>query len=82
MTIVRGTVPGELFGHRQFGALLGRLARPQFIAKAIAPLALTLVFAVDPERTLSLYTLAGVGIVALVAFRLAVRASGDPSGER
>ncbi len=82
MTIVRGTVPGELFGHRQFGALLGRLARPQFIAKAIAPLALTLVFAIDPERTLSLYTLAGVGIVALVAFRLAVRASGDPSGER
>ena len=53
MTIVRGTVPGELFGHRQFGALLGRLARPQFVAKAIAPLALTLVFAVDPARTLS-----------------------------
>ena len=58
MTIVRGTVPGELFGHRQFGALLGRLARPQFVAKAIAPLALTLVFAVDPARTLSLYALA------------------------
>jgi predicted MFS family arabinose efflux permease len=81
MTIVRGTVPGELFGHRQFGALLGRLARPQFIAKAIAPLALTLVFAIDPARTLSLYALAGVGLVALVAFRLAVRASrGKRSG--
>ena len=55
MTIVRGTVPGELFGHRQFGALLGRLARPQFVAKAIAPLALTLVFAVDPARMLSMW---------------------------
>jgi predicted MFS family arabinose efflux permease len=76
MTIVRGTVPGELFGHRQFGALLGRLARPQFVAKAIAPLALTLVFAIDPARTLSLYALAVIGIAALVAYRLALRANG------
>jgi predicted MFS family arabinose efflux permease len=75
MTIVRGTVPGELFGHRQFGALLGRLARPQFVAKAIAPLALTLVFAVDPDRTLSLYSLAAIGLAALVAYRLALRAN-------
>jgi MFS family permease len=75
MTIVRGTVPGELFGHRKFGALLGRLARPQFVAKAIAPLALTLVFAVDPARTLSLYALAAIGIAGLVAYRLALRAN-------
>jgi len=74
MTIVRGTVPGELFGHRHFGAMLGRLARPQFVAKAIAPLALTLVFAVDPARTLSLYALAAIGLAALVAYRLALRA--------
>ena len=43
MTIVRGTVPAELFGHRGYGALLGRLARPQFVLKASAPVALTLV---------------------------------------
>ena len=75
MTIVRGTVPGELFGHRQFGALLGRLARPQFVAKAVAPLALTLVFAFDPQRVLSLYALAAVGLVAFFAYRRALRAS-------
>jgi predicted MFS family arabinose efflux permease len=74
MTIVRGTVPGELFGHRHFGALLGRLARPQFVAKAIAPLALTLFFAVDPARTLSPYALALIGFAALGAYRLALRA--------
>jgi predicted MFS family arabinose efflux permease len=74
MTIVRGTVPGELFGHHRFGALLGRLARPQFVAKAIAPLAVTLVFAVDPSRTLSLHALAGIGLAALAAYRLALRA--------
>ena len=75
MTIVRGTVPGELFGHRQFGALLGRLAQPQFVARAIAPVALTLVFAIDPERTLSLYALALAGGVAFFAYRRALRAS-------
>jgi predicted MFS family arabinose efflux permease len=75
MTIVRGTVPGELFGHRQFGALLGRLAQPQFVAKAIAPVALTLVFAIDPQRVLSLYALAAVGLVAFFAYRRALRAS-------
>jgi predicted MFS family arabinose efflux permease len=75
MTIVRGTVPGELFGHRRFGALLGRLARPQFVAKAIAPLAMTLVFAVDPARTLSLYALAAIGLAALAAYQLALRAA-------
>jgi len=75
MTIVRGTVPGELFGHRQFGALLGRLAQPQFVARAIAPVALTLVFAIDPDRTLSLYALAVAGGIAFFAYRRALRAS-------
>ena len=40
MTIVRGTVPAVLFGRRGYGALLGRLALPSFVAKAAAPLAL------------------------------------------
>jgi predicted MFS family arabinose efflux permease len=73
MTIVRGTVPAELLGHTGFGALLGRLAQPQFIARAIAPLALTLVFAVDPTRRISLYALAVIGVVALGAYQLALR---------
>ena len=50
MTIVRGTVPAELFGHRDYGALLGRLALPQFVMQAIAPFALALLFLVDPAR--------------------------------
>jgi hypothetical protein len=72
MTIVRGTVPAELFASRGYGALLGRLAQPQFIAKAIAPLALTLVFAVDASRNVSLWTLVGCGLVALLAYRRAI----------
>jgi len=76
MTIVRGTVPAELFGQRGYGALLGRLARPQFILKAIAPVALTLLFVVDPSRTLTPYALLLVAVAALLAYRLAVAAAG------
>jgi MFS family permease len=72
MTIVRGTVPAELFGSRGYGALLGRLAQPQFIAKAIAPLALTLVFVVDDSRYVSRWTLVGCGVIALVAYQRAI----------
>jgi len=74
MTIVRGTVPAELFGQRGYGTLLGRLALPQFLAKAMAPLALALLFTFDPTRTTALYALALTAVAALFAYRLAIRA--------
>jgi hypothetical protein len=73
MTIVRGTVPAEIFGRRNFGALLGRLARPQLIARAGAPLALALCFAFDPARTITPYLLVALGLAALIAYRGALR---------
>jgi MFS family permease len=73
MTIVRGTVPGVLFGSREFGALLGRLAQPQFILKALAPVAVTLLFAADETRLVALASLASGAIVALAAYRMAIR---------
>jgi predicted MFS family arabinose efflux permease len=76
MTIVRGTVPAELFGARGYGALLGRLARPQFILKSSAPLALTLLYTVDPDRMLTPYALLLVALAALVAYRRAIAAAG------
>ena len=75
MTIARGTVPAELFGTRGYGALLGSLALPQFILKAIAPVALTLLFAIDPERTRTPYVLLLLALMALVGYRAAVRLS-------
>ncbi len=74
MTIVRGTVPAELFGRREFGTLLGRLARPQLIARAVAPVALTLAFPFDPSRTITAYLLGAGGLVALLAYQVAIRA--------
>jgi predicted MFS family arabinose efflux permease len=76
MTIVRGTVPFELFGQSDYGALLGRLALPTFILKAIAPFALTVLFLVDPARVWSPYAIFALGVLALIAFRRAVAAAG------
>jgi MFS family permease len=73
MTIVRGTVPGVLFGSREFGSLLGRLAQPQYILKALAPVAVTLLFAADETRLVALASLASGAIVALAAYRMAIR---------
>jgi MFS family permease len=78
LTIVRGVVPAELFGRAHYGALLGRLAMPQLVARAIAPLALALFFAVDPDRTRSPWLLLGIGVGALAAYRLAIASSRAP----
>jgi predicted MFS family arabinose efflux permease len=75
MTIVRGTVPAELFGPRGYGTLLGRLARPQFILKSSAPLALTLLYTIDPAKTLTPYALLLVAVAALLAYRMALVAA-------
>ena len=80
MTIVRGTVPAELFGRGAMARLLGRLARPQFILKSSAPLALTLLYTVDPDRMLTPYALLLVALAALVAYRRAIAAAGKRSG--
>jgi hypothetical protein len=37
ITIVRGVLPAALFGREHLGHLLGWLARPGFVAQAIAP---------------------------------------------
>jgi MFS family permease len=73
MTIVRGSVPAELFGRRAFGTLLGRLARPQLIARAGAPVVLALCFAFDPQRTITPWLLAALGVASFVAYRKALR---------
>jgi predicted MFS family arabinose efflux permease len=76
MTIVRGTVPAALFGHRNYGALLGRLALPAFLAKAVAPVAFTLVLAAGLARVSALWFLIVLSVIALIAYRAAVRRRG------
>jgi MFS family permease len=72
-TIVRGTVPAELFGREGYGHTVGRLAAPSFIARAVAPIGLTLVAAPQLGADFSVPLLVLVAALALVTYVLAVR---------
>lgn len=67
-SIVRGTVPLQLFGPAGYGAMLGKLSAPGLAIRAVAPLA----FAVMMERagltasTAVLVTLSGAAALALL----------------
>jgi MFS family permease len=73
LTIVRSTVPAELIGRERYGELLGRLAKPQVIARAVAPALLAGLLLIDAERRVALGALAISGILAWLAYERAVR---------
>lgn len=78
LTIARGTVPAELFGSHQQGALLGSLARPSFIAKALAPALFAAGLSAGFSMRTGIAMLAFVSAVALVCFWLAARGTPAP----
>jgi hypothetical protein len=73
LTIARGTVPAELFGSQQQGAVLGALARPSFFAKALAPAAFAAGLSSGFSLRSGLALLAIVAAGGLVCFALATR---------
>jgi hypothetical protein len=79
VTIVRGTAPAELFGRDGYGELLGRIAAPAFVAKAIAPVGFALALSALGARD-SVALLAGLALLSLAAFVLAARARPRPTG--
>lgn len=72
MTIVRGIVPAELYGRHDYTTLLGRLARPAFIARALAPFGFTLALASLGQASTTLMLLA-ISLVATMAYWMAIR---------
>ncbi len=78
-SIVRGTVPLQLFGPAGYGAMLGRLSAPGLAVRSAAPLA----FAVMMERaglaasTAVLVTLSGAAALALLLLARGVSWSGS-----
>ncbi|HZP94145.1 MAG TPA: MFS transporter [Burkholderiales bacterium] len=80
MTIVRGTAPAELFGHESLGQLLGRLARPAFIAKAMAPVAFAAVLARGLTVAQGVIGLAILAALGLASFLIAVRIGRTKAG--
>jgi len=75
MTIVRGTVPVELYGQNGYGELLGRLARPAFFARALAPAAFAATLSAGLTHEGAVTLLAGFAVVGLVCYRLAIRSA-------
>lgn len=78
LTIARGTVPAELFGSQNLGALLGALARPSFIAKALAPAVFATGLSVGFSMRTGLELLALISAVGLISFWFAVRGLSEP----
>jgi hypothetical protein len=72
-TIVRGTVPAELFGREGYGQTVGRLAAPSFIARAVAPIGLTLCASPQLGIDFSVPVLIGAATLALTTYLVAVR---------
>lgn len=74
LTIVRGTVPQDLFGRTNYGAIAGALAGPSMVAKAAGPLAAAAIVEADSAPVILLGTLLGISLLSLASFLAAVRA--------
>jgi hypothetical protein len=73
MTIVRGTVPAEFFGREGYGSLLGKLASPSLVTKAIAPVALASLVSKRPSVDVPLLILCALAVLSLAAFVVSIR---------
>ncbi len=73
VTIVRGTVPAELFGRTGYGRTLGNLAAPALVARAIAPLAFAPLALPQTAPFGWLFALLAMAILSVASFALAVR---------
>jgi hypothetical protein len=73
VTIVRGTVPAELFGRTGYGATLGNLAAPALFARAIAPLAFAPLASPQTAASGWLFALLAMAILSVAGFAIAAR---------
>ena len=73
LTIVRGTVPAVLFGRAGYGALLGKLARPAFIARALAPVVFSVALTAGLMRGNAILALFACAALSVLAYQLALK---------
>ncbi|HEY7943518.1 MAG TPA: MFS transporter [Casimicrobiaceae bacterium] len=73
VTIVRGTVPAELFGRAGYGGTLGNLAAPALFARAIAPFAFAPLAATASATHAGLLVLLAMAALSVVSFAVAVK---------
>ncbi|MGE0357983.1 MAG: MFS transporter [Burkholderiales bacterium] len=73
MTIVRGTVPVEIWGGEGYGGLTGLMATPVLVARSAGPFAAAGVLALAGGYFAVTISLAAVGVASWAAFAMAVR---------
>ncbi|TMH04252.1 MAG: MFS transporter [Betaproteobacteria bacterium] len=73
VTIVRGTVPAELFGRAGYGSTLGNLAAPALFARAVAPFAFAPLAVPDTSSFGWLLILLVMAVASVASFSIAVR---------
>ena len=74
VTIVRGTVPAELFGRAGYGGTLGSLAAPALFARAIAPFAFAPLAVPETASLGWLLLLMVMAVLSVASFSVAVKA--------
>jgi predicted MFS family arabinose efflux permease len=73
LTIVRGTVPQELFGRENYGAISGAMAGPSLAAKAAGPLAAAMFMRAVPAPSALVMLWLGCALLSLGFYFAAVR---------
>ncbi len=73
MTIVRAVVPAELFGRERYATLNGALSVPVILTRAAGPVAASFVWSATGGYSGTLWGLVLASVLAVIAFRLAVR---------
>lgn len=78
LTIVRGTVPQELFGRENYGAISGAMAGPSLLSKAAGPLVAAMVMQAYPAPATLVLLLLGCSLVSVAFYFAAVRSRHKP----
>lgn len=73
LTIVRGTLPQELFGRAHYGAISGALAAPSLVARALGPLAVAALMARGATAPTVLAVLLACAAASLACYLAALR---------
>jgi MFS family permease len=73
LTIVRGTIPRELFGRKHYGAISGAMAGPSLIAKAAGPLAIAFIIGMGVSVNWLPLLLLAISVLSFGCYFAAVR---------
>jgi MFS family permease len=70
MTIVRGTIPAEIFGRERYAAVNGALSAPVITSRALGPLVASVIWSASGGYDAVLWALAVFGLFSLLSFFL------------